>query len=486
MPISTDKDLPENARQLWLKALSAVELRNYGYAISLIQAVLKDNPGFLDGRKRLRKVELAATAGKKSFLSGLSTASLKGGGVLKKDPKAAMELAEKTLESDPRNAQANHLLKDAAKAAGYPEIAAFALETLVDANPTDTKLMHELGEFYMSMGDSDKAVDLYSKIAAANPADMIAVKRSKDAAATATMKKGGWEKEGSFKDKLANKEEAAALEQKSRIVRSAEALDELLAELHPKWEADQTHVDNCKRMAKLWEERYEVEPNEDALTNAIWFYEHTNSVLNGSDPGVQRKLSDLKMKQTEGQIKAQEDYAASVEAWLAGDGAGLTEDEKAPHLQEMADAKNEAARLRKDRDELLIGEARRRIERNPTDLQLRFELGELLVQAGQYSEAVESLQRARQNPNARIKAMKYLGQCYKEKGMFDLAAKQLKEAAGEILAMDLTKKEILYELGLVNERMGKKEDALACFKEIYEVDYSYRDVAQRVESSYGT
>ena len=28
------------------------------------------------------------------------------------------------------------------------------------------------------------------------------------------------------------------------------------------------------------------------------------------------------------------------------------------------------------------------------------------------------------------------------------------------------------------------EKALACMKQIYEVDYGYRDVAQRVESSY--
>src|SRR5258706_15599114 len=130
MPIISDKELPPDKRSLWLKALSAVELRNYGYAISLISAVLKDSPGFLDGRKMLRKAEIAATKGKKSFLSGLSTASLKGSSMVKKDPLSAMELAEKNLEADPLGAQPNHLLKDAAKAAGFPEIAAFALETI--------------------------------------------------------------------------------------------------------------------------------------------------------------------------------------------------------------------------------------------------------------------------------------------------------------------------------------------------------------------
>jgi len=46
------------------------------------------------------------------------------------------------------------------------------------------------------------------------------------------------------------------------------------------------------------------------------------------------------------------------------------------------------------------------------------------------------------------------------------------------------KKEIVYNLGLVYERMGELEKSLACMKQIYEVDYGYRDVARRVESSY--
>ena len=32
--------------------------------------------------------------------------------------------------------------------------------------------------------------------------------------------------------------------------------------------------------------------------------------------------------------------------------------------------------------------------------------------------------------------------------------------------------------------MGAPDKSLACMKQIYEVDYGYRDVAKRVESSY--
>jgi hypothetical protein len=70
--------------------------------------------------------------------------------------------------------------------------------------------------------------------------------------------------------------------------------------------------------------------------------------------------------------------------------------------------------------------------------------------------------------------------------MFDLAVKQLVDALADLTSMDGTKKEILYEKGITHDEMGDTAAALDCFKQIYEVDYGYRDVAQRVESSYGS
>jgi tetratricopeptide (TPR) repeat protein len=106
------------------------------------------------------------------------------------------------------------------------------------------------------------------------------------------------------------------------------------------------------------------------------------------------------------------------------------------------------------------------------------------VEAGRAREALPELQRARQNPNARLKSMNLLGHCYRELGMLDLAAKQLEEAAKEITSMDAMKKEVVYNLGLVYEQMGEAEKSIGAMKQIYEADYGYRDVAARVESSY--
>lgn len=127
---------------------------------------------------------------------------------------------------------------------------------------------------------------------------------------------------------------------------------------------------------------------------------------------------------------------------------------------------------------------RQRVENNPTDPQTRFELGQALFDCGNYTEAIPELQRARNNPHIRIRAMLLLGKCYDAKNMHDMALRQLEEANKELIEMNDTKKEILYMIGLLYEKLGKKEESLAAFQQIYDAEYGYRDVAKRVESSY--
>ena len=84
----------------------------------------------------------------------------------------------------------------------------------------------------------------------------------------------------------------------------------------------------------------------------------------------------------------------------------------------------------------------------------------------------------------RVKAMLMLGKCYAAKRMTDMAIRQLEEANGEYANMDDTKKELLYTIASLYETADNKEKALENYKVIYEVDYGYKDVAQKVESAY--
>src|SRR2546427_11758046 len=156
MAVRTEKELNEMQRSHWLKAVAAIELRNFGYAISLLQGILKQEPEFLTGRQLLRRAEVTkGKSAKKSFFN-ISTAPIgvmKAQREMKTDPKRAVEMLEDVLEMEPYNRQANLLLKEAAVAAGWPEIGGFALRSLLEEHPRDVKVLHELGGLYHQLGD---------------------------------------------------------------------------------------------------------------------------------------------------------------------------------------------------------------------------------------------------------------------------------------------------------------------------------------------
>lgn len=464
MPAKTEKELTETQRNLWLKAVTAIELRNLGYAISLLQEILKQEPQFLTGRQLLRRTEVTKSKSAKKSFFNISTAPIavmKAQREIKKDPLRAVEMLEKVLEEEPYNRQANLALKEAALAANCPEIGIFALRTLLEENPRDVKVLYELGRLYRQLGDHDQEVEIYNQITAINPLDAEALRLGKDASAHGSMKRGGWTQAESYRDLIKDKEVAISLEQQSRMRLTGESLDRQIAETYALHQAEPANIDLARRLGALNEQKEDFEA-------AIGWYQYAADLTKGADAGLVRKASDLKIKCLEREIAAHEEF--------------LSTHDPANELYAKRSEQLKAAKAK--RAEIVIIDAQERIARNPTDLQLRFELGENLFEAGRFREALPELQRARQNPHARLKAMNLLGCCYSELEMLDLAVKQLEEASKEILSMDTMKKEVVYNLGLVYERIGDREKSLACMKQIYEVDYGYKDVARRVETSY--
>ena len=462
MAVRTEKELSEAQRAHWLKAVAAIELRNFGYAISLLQGILKQEPEFLTGRQLLRRAEITQARTAKKAFSRVPTTTIsliRAQRVLKKDPKRAVEMTEQILERNPYHKQANLLLKAAAVAAGWLETGVFAMETQLEKDPRDTKLLHEAGRLYHQLGENERAVEIYSRINAIDPGDAVAARLGKDAAARASMKSGGWASAESYRDLIKDRDMAVSLEQQSRMQLVGELLDQQIAEIYARHQAEPQNVDHVRRLAALHEQK-------DDWEGAAAWYERASDLMDRSDLSLAQKISDLRVRQMDRQIAELEEFISHSSPETAN--------------EKMATV----AEVKKRRAELLIDDARKRVEQNPADLQLRFELGEHLMNAGCPREALPELQRARQNPKARLKAMNALGCCYRELGMLDLAAKQLEEAAREILAMDPTKKEIVYNLGIVYEMMEDPEKSIACMKQIYESDYGYKDVAKRVESSY--
>jgi len=460
----TENDLPGEQRKLYLRAMGALEMHNYGYAITMLQSLLKDQPGFLDGRRMLRAagVRKSKTEEKKKGglqLSGGGFSLMKVRGKIKKDPLDAILDIEKRLETEPYAIDANDALFEAANAAGLPLTAGFALETIREGHPENTKSLHKLGEHLLAQGQVEKAASVFAEIVKRDPSDGEASKKARDCSARASMTKGGWGEKTSFRDMLKDQSESQSLEMQGRTGMTAEQIDSQLAEWGAKYAEDPNNLNVVRKIADLYERKEDWE-------GARGYYEWAYS-LSANDSSLLRKVEEMADRARAAEIKR-------LEAELA-EGAEGDEDEKRALLEQR----------RQERIDQRISEARVRVDRNPTDPQLRFEFGSALFDGGYHTEAIPELQRAKSNPSIRIKAMLMLGKCCERKRMYDIAVTHFQGAINELQIMDNTKKDALYNLGLVYEEMGDRTKSLECMKEIYNVDYEYRDVATRVESSYG-
>jgi tetratricopeptide (TPR) repeat protein len=390
-------------------------------------------------------------------MSGGGMAIMKIANQAKKDPESALPLIEKELEKDPINEQANDLLFDLAMKLELPETAAFALETIRTYAPENTKLLHKLAEFYLSSNNPSKAVEVYNDIIKQTPMDSAAIKGSKDSSARASMQKQRWDENTSTRDLMRNSAENEELEQANRTGLTKEQLESRRDKAIEKYNADTNNFAAVKELANIYEQL------ED-WANAYTFFQWAHSLSNG-DIALANKAGIMRDQALEHELK-------TLEENLATD-------------PDNVELQSQLAASRKARLEEQVKEAQQRIEQNPTDPQLRFELGQALYRSGDFTGAIPHLQQATRNPHIRTRVLLMLGRTFRAKNMYDLAIKQLSDALADLHAMDGTKKEVLYEKGQIHHEMGDKVAALDSFKQIYEVDYGYRDVAQRVESSYG-
>jgi len=449
----TVEEVSRKVRDLYNKAFSAVERGNTDYAIQMLRQVLELEPRLLIARKYLRMVELKRFRESKvnhtmSTVSGLGK-MMAAKGALKKNPKKALSAAEDLMEKDPANLQFVKVLEQAAIASDMPEVAIQTYEMIRELYPQDADLLRRLGALYLSVDEPIKGRDCLELVARMNPKDQEAQKALKDASALATLKKGNWEKEGSFRDKMKDTQEAQRLEKQAKAVKSSQDLPAMIAEQQAKIEREPENVNYRRALADLYGK------NKDYV-GAISVLEEAQRVSDSPDPQVDQAINNYRVKQFEKEIE---------ELQEAGDEAG---------------AQARSAEMEEFRFEY----ASECVKRYPNDLQFSYMYGELLFNRGELNDAIQQFQKAQRNPQRRTRALYYLAMCFEQKGQLDIAMEQLEKAASELQVMDETKKDVLYAMGALSEQMGEQQKAVDYYKEIYAVDIGYRDVAERIEQAY--
>ncbi len=460
MAEKTSSNVNPRANDFYQKALAALERNNLEYAIEMLIQCLNIEPNFTKARRTLRAAQMKKTesaGGFKRLMVGAKLQPLltKAKVVLQKNPIEAMTLAEQALTEDPKNSQALGILAEAAEVASLPETVVQTLETYVRLNPKDTKTLHWMARAYSATGQHEQCRETYEKLLQINPNDFDAQKGIKDSTAHGAMAGGGWEESTtSFRDKLKDKDESVALEQQSRVVRAEDMVENLINEKLEALTKDPENPVIQRELGKLYAQK-------DNFDEALRYLETLQAKEGGSDPSLEREIADTKIKRLDAGINAKKKQLETNPANAAA-------------LQ------NELTTLETELDQLKLAEAARLVERYPNDLMYRFDLGVLYMKMGNIEGAVEQLQKSRGQPQRRVASLNYLGQCYQNMGLHDMAIETFKEAISDLPTMDGLKKDLLYNLGCAYELMGDQEQAVAAFKEIAKVDFGYRDVREKI------
>jgi tetratricopeptide (TPR) repeat protein len=454
-------DLPRELRMTFTRGNDALQRENYDYAIDLFNQVLNREPGLHECRKALRTAQLKKAGSGGGFMKKMwSSASsqpmvVKGQVALRKDPAEALSIAESILNSDPTNAGAHRIIVEAATALEMPHTAVLSLEILHRGSPKDKDVAVKFANALADVGNVARAESMLGEVCRAFPTDMDLAQALKNISARKTLDEGGYEAladgSGSYRDILKNEAEAKSLEQQNRVERSEDVTDRLIKEYESRLNTEPNNVKLLRSLAELYTQKKDFE-------RALGFYDRLKFSDVGNDPSLDRGIAETMIRKYDYQVSqldpAAPDYAEAV------------------------------AHLQAEKQTYQLAECQKRVDRFPTDLQIRYEMGQLYFHAGKISEAIQEFQKAQSNPHRRIGAMNFLAQCYAKRKMFDLAARALQSAIKEKPVFDDEKKDLTYNLGIVLESMGKKDESIEQFKLIYETDAAYKDVSARVEKYY--
>ena len=455
-------EIPRDLRELYHKGTVAFQRQNLDYALAIFNQVLQKEPGFFECRQALRAAQFKKAGGSTSFLkkvfggAGSSPLMAKAQMSLRSNPLETIQTAEQILESDPNSSAGHKFLAEAALAAELPRTACLSYEILLKNSPRDYDLTMAYGQALTAAGQIDKAEAVYAELLRLYPTKGEVAQALKNLSARKTLADGGYESladgQGSYRDILKNRDEAVSLEQQNRAVKTGDVADRLIREYEERIPREPKNLKLLRSLAELYSQKKDFD-------KAIEYCERIRSSEGGADPSLDRLITEITLKRFDHQI-GQLDPAIAEQA------------AQSDHLQA-------------ERDAFQLAECQVRAERYPTDLQIRFELGELLFKAGKTPEAIQEFQKAQSNPNRRIQSMAFLGQCFARRNMNDMAARTLQNAIKEKPVFDDEKKELIYQLGCVLEKMGKAQEAKEQFELIYEVDIRYKDVEARIDKHYG-
>ncbi|MBN2316257.1 MAG: tetratricopeptide repeat protein [Sedimentisphaerales bacterium] len=445
------------ARAFFEKARSVAGTGNFDYAIDMYMQGLRYAPdALMEGHLPLCELGLQRRekGGKKSSMMD-KVMRLRG-----KTPLEQMLNAEYLFVKNPNHLPYAEAMLKAALAGGYKKtagwIANLVFQMANDSEKPSANTYILLKDAYCTLEQFDKAIAACQRASKLRPGDKALSDEYKDLSAELTMVRGKYDGEGDFRKSIKDRESQEKLHGQAGVVKTEDYRIKAVEDARKKIAQNPDLPSNIFELADALSDL----ESEDAENNAIQLLE--NAYRDKSDFSFQRRAGLLKIKQLRRKIK-------EAEATL----------ESNPN-----DAPSKAAseKLTAELDALELEHYRLCVKNYPTDLAAKYDYAIRLLKNKQYNEAIPLFQEAQRDPRRKISAMNHVGVCFFEKGWLDDAIDVFTRAMNAYeLKEDTTAKELRYNLARAYEEQGESQKALDVYRKIAQIDFSYKDVSQRVD-----
>jgi len=461
------------AKDIFQRGEQAARKGNLEYAIELYLQGLTINPKASEERQTLHLLEAKMVESNGGNPAGGVGAKLKSAGKLanikklkvqKKWDEAIMEI-ELVLKLQPHNTQ---LLYDLAEMLTHVEArdsAIAMLSDLTNIDKTHVESYRKLGNLWTEEGEPKKAIEAWEKLKMYKPDDKEAGKAIRDLSA-ATMVNAVEEKKSatgddSFRSMLKDEEESADLEQKAKVLRTDEDRIEAIRFKKEDLRKDPTNSRLWREMGALYQDLRKWKHAKAAYKKAL--------EVNPQDLFAIDRLGTLQESIYDEEILALEKKIQELES---------TEGQE----EEIAELSSRLEESRTQSIEFKTGEYKRKVKAHPTDYELKLVYGELLMQGGNFDEAIEQFQKAVKDPKFKVRAQNDMGQCFQKKNVHAIAIAQYEEALKGVADPDSDlAKDIRYNLATASEDNGDYDEALSHYQLIMATDIGFRDVSSRVD-----
>ena len=456
--------IDESLAKAWVffgRARKVAETSNFDYAIDMYFEGLQRAPDALqDGHIPLHELALLrhSKGGKKPSMVERAK-RLRAKTVLEQ-----MLNAEYLFAKDPGHLPYAEVILKAATAGGYKQTARWIADLLFQANNAAKKPSLQtyllLKDCYAAIGQFERAIAACQCAVRLKPEDGELAAEFKNLSAELTVARGKYDQDGDFRESIKDREAQEKLHAQKSIVKTRDYRISVVEEARKVLAEDPNLPRSIFNLAQALSD-FE---NDEADDEAIELLENTYETT-----------SDFSFEQRAGLIRISQLNRKIREAKTALEAA-----------PDDAEARSRLSELSAQIDATELEHYRLCVDNYPTDLPAKYEYGIRLLHNKRYDEAIPLFQESQGDLRHKISAMNKTGLCFFLKGWLADAIDIFTRAVDsyEMKGDDIAK-ELRYNLARAYQEQGDTHKALEIYRKIAQLDFTFKDVSQRVDKLRG-